>query len=86
MGSEPAYAAAVALYRALERPFVVGGAGILWGYVKATLAREPRMEDPAYLSQLRRFERSSLLLGKRRTIEHENARVRKQPPKGTATR
>jgi len=81
MGSQPYYAAAVALYRALEPPYVVGGAGILWGYVKATLDRESRMEDPEYLEQLRSFELRSLLLGKRRTIEQENERIRKRPPR-----
>ena len=80
MGSQPYYAAAVALYRALERPYVVGGAGILWGYVKATFARESRMEDPDYLDHLRSFELRSLLLGRRRTIDHENERIRKAPP------
>jgi hypothetical protein len=82
MGSEPYYAAAVALYRTLERPYLVGGIGILWGYIRATLAHEPRMEDPAYVAQLRRFERDSLVFGKRRTAERENARIRKQPPPG----
>jgi hypothetical protein len=83
MGSDPLYAAAVAVYRALERPYVVGGAGILWGYVKARLAHEPRMEDPAYLREVRRFERASLLFGKRRTTERANAKIRKQPPPGS---
>jgi hypothetical protein len=80
MGSDPAYAVAVAVYRSLERPYVVGGAGILWGYVKATLAREPRMQDPAYLETLHRFERRSLILGKRRTLDQENERIRQRPP------
>jgi poly-beta-1,6-N-acetyl-D-glucosamine synthase len=80
MGSAPYYVAAVALYRAIERPFLVGGLGILWGYVKAALARAPRMDNPAYLQQLRRFELQSLVLGKRRTVARYNKRIRCQGP------
>jgi len=80
MGSAPYYVAAVALYRAIERPFLLGGLGIFWGYVKAGLERAPRMDDPAYLRQLRRFELESLVLGKRRTAARYNERIRRQVP------
>ena len=80
MGSAPYYVAAVALYRAIERPFLLGGLGILWGYVKAGLERAPRMDDPAYLRQLRRFELESLVLGKRRTVARHNERIHRQVP------
>jgi biofilm PGA synthesis N-glycosyltransferase PgaC len=80
MGSEPYYVAAVALYRMVERPFVVGGVGILWGYVKAKLDHVPRMEDEGYLDQLRRFERDSLLFGKSKTAARYNDRIRRGPP------
>jgi len=82
MGSTPEYMAAVALYRMAERPFVVGGIGILYGYVKAMLEGAPRMEDAAYLAFLRRFERESLLLGKRRAAERHNTRLRQNAPPG----
>jgi glycosyltransferase involved in cell wall biosynthesis len=86
MGSAPYYVAAVAVYRAIERPFLVGGAGILWGYVKARLERAPRMEDPSYLRLLRRFEGESLLFGKRRTVERYNERIRRTAPPSTSDR
>jgi hypothetical protein len=54
--------------------------GILWGYVKAGLERAPRMDDPAYLRQLRRFELESLVLGKRRTVARHNERIHRQVP------
>jgi poly-beta-1,6-N-acetyl-D-glucosamine synthase len=80
MGSTPSYMAAVALYRMAERPFLVSGLGILWGYVEASLNKAPRMEDPAYLEYLRRFERESLLFGKTRTADRYHDRIRRQSP------
>jgi hypothetical protein len=80
MGSAPYYVAAAALYRTIERPFVVGGVGILWGYVKSRLEQAPRMEDKAYLRALRRFERDSLVFGKSRTAVRYNDRIRKSEP------
>jgi poly-beta-1,6-N-acetyl-D-glucosamine synthase len=69
MGSAPYYVAAVALYRMFEKPYVVGGCGILWGYARAMLAGAPRFEHPEFRRFLRRFERSSLVLGKRRALQ-----------------
>jgi len=86
MGSSPLYMTAVTLYRMAERPYVVGGLGILVGYVRAGLERAPRMKDPVYLSYLRRFERSSLVIGKRWTTRLYDARIRKDaPPHATRT-
>jgi biofilm PGA synthesis N-glycosyltransferase PgaC len=81
MGSTPAYVAAAAAYRMVERPYVVSGLGILWGYIRATLQRAPRMNDPEYLNYLRRFERESLWYGKRRTADRYHAQLRTNPPK-----
>jgi poly-beta-1,6-N-acetyl-D-glucosamine synthase len=84
MGSAPYYMAAVSLYRMAEKPFVLSGAGILWGYLKATFERAPRMQDPEYLKFLRDFERDSLLFGKTRTADRYHARIRKHGPPGSA--
>jgi len=56
MGTHPAYLLAVAAYRLFERPFVVGGACILLGYVLAWLRREPRYDDPEFRRCLRRWQ------------------------------
>jgi hypothetical protein len=80
MGSQPFYVAAVSLYRMAERPFLVSGLGIFWGYAKSLKDKAPRMEDPDYLRFLRRFERESLLFGKRRATERFDQRVRERPP------
>jgi len=76
MGSTLPYVLAVSLYRMSERPFVISGIGILVGFLKAALAREPRFHDPAYLRFFRRFERSTLLAGKRRTLQRFDDDVR----------
>ena len=87
MGSSPTYIAAVALYRMTEQPYVLSGLGILWGYIQARLEKAPRMEDQRYLDHLRRFERDSLLLGKRRAADRYHSKIRRhpQPPSGTGT-
>jgi len=82
MGSTPYYMAAVSLYRMAERPFVLGGLGILWGYAKATLDGAKRMTDHDYLDFVRRFERDSLLLGKRRAADRYDEKLRQRPPPG----
>jgi len=77
MGSAPYYVAAVALYRAIERPFLLGGlesSGLRKGRSGAGTADG----RSAYLRQLRRFELESLVLGKRRTVERYNERIRRQ--------
>jgi len=80
MGSSAPYMAAVALYRMAERPYLTSGLGILLGYVEARLKKAPRMEDPAYLALLHRFELESLLFGKRRTADRYHDRIRRQFP------
>lgn len=69
MGSTLYYVAAVALYRMFEKPYIVGGWGILWGYLKAMLSGAPRFENKEFRRFLRRFELQSLLFGKRRTVD-----------------
>lgn len=82
MGSAPYYVAAVALYRMMERPYVLSGLGIFAGYVEAALKRNKRMDDREYLDYLRRFERDSLLRGKTRTADRYHDDLRKRnPPK-----
>jgi glycosyltransferase involved in cell wall biosynthesis len=72
-GSALYYVAAVALYRAVERPFVVGAAGILWGYLEAMLTGMPRFEHPGFRREIRRFERKALLFGKARAMARPEA-------------
>jgi glycosyltransferase involved in cell wall biosynthesis len=84
MGSGAGYMAAAALYRMAERPYLLSGAGIMWGYLQAWLEHAPRMEDSRYLALLRRFERESLLIGKRRATDRCHDRIRRAGPPSLA--
>lgn len=75
MGSALYYVTAVAIYRMFEKPYIVGGWGILWGYLKAMFAGAPRFENREFRRFLRRFELQSLLFGKRRTVDRYHQRI-----------
>ncbi|RKY22062.1 MAG: glycosyl transferase family 2, partial [Planctomycetota bacterium] len=77
MGSAWYYVMAVGVYRMFERPFVIGGLGIIWGYLKAALAREPRFGNLEVRRWLRRYELQSLFKGKRGATQSLNAEIRK---------
>ena len=82
-GSEFPYVLAVTAYRLFERPFIIGGLGILWGYLRSWMARAPRFDYPAFRRALRRFERLSLFRGKSRAIEIVEGEIRRQPVEET---
>jgi poly-beta-1,6-N-acetyl-D-glucosamine synthase len=75
MGSALYYVAAVAFYRMFEKPYIVGGWGILWGYLKAMFGGAPRFENREFRRFLRRFELQSLLFGKRRTVNRYHQQI-----------
>lgn len=79
MGSAWYFVMAVALYRLIERPFIIGGIGILAGYFAAMLSRAPRYGDRAFRRYLRRFELESLLHGKRPTADKYHDAIRRDP-------
>ena len=76
MGSRLYYVIALSIFRIFERPFVVSGVGILVGYLRAAIKREPRYENPDYLRFFRRYELESLLFGRDRTTRKFNNQVR----------
>lgn len=45
MGTHPLYLLGIAAYRMAERPWILGGANILLGYLAASLRRDPRYTD-----------------------------------------
>jgi glycosyltransferase involved in cell wall biosynthesis len=65
MGTDPIYMLASAVFRMAKAPYLVGGAAMMWGYLKAARDRVPRYDDPAFRRFLRRYQRRALLLGKR---------------------
>jgi len=87
MGSAPYYMLAVALYRMFQKPYVIGGFGIFLGYMRAMIGGKPRMDDHQYLRVFRRYELTSLLLGKRRALSRHNASIREKfsPPDERST-
>jgi poly-beta-1,6-N-acetyl-D-glucosamine synthase len=62
MGTHPLYALAIASYRMLERPWVVGGLLILAGYLRGYLRRLPRYDDLEFRRHLRRWQLARLRL------------------------
>lgn len=75
MGSSVFYVLAVSVYRMAERPFVLGGIGIFVGYVGAWKSGLKRYGTREYLKHLHRYEWSSLIRGKGRTLERFNAKL-----------
>jgi glycosyltransferase involved in cell wall biosynthesis len=69
MGTGLLWMVATAVYRIPERPFVIGGLFILWGWLKSALMRKPRYEDREFRRFLRRYHWRALLVGKRKAIE-----------------
>ncbi|MHC4263539.1 MAG: glycosyltransferase [Planctomycetota bacterium] len=56
MGTHPLYLVASASLRAFEKPYLVGGALIVAGYVKAAIARAPRYTDLDFRLELRQWQ------------------------------
>lgn len=74
MGTSLVYMCVSALFRMTRRPIVIGGAAMLWGYLRAMLQRRPRYDDAEFRRFLRRYQWSCLLMGKRRATERLNQR------------
>jgi poly-beta-1,6-N-acetyl-D-glucosamine synthase len=69
MGTGFLYMAASAASRMNQKPYVLGSAAMLWGWLSSALQRKPRLEDPAFRSALRAYQRRALLVGKKRALE-----------------
>jgi hypothetical protein len=69
MGSGFLFMIASAIYRINQKPYVLGSAAMLWGWVKSALERKPRYYDPEFREFLRRYQRRVLFVGKKRAIE-----------------
>ena len=66
MGTSMAYMTASALYRMTRPPYLIGGLGMWWGYMRSLLAGKERLDDFAFRRFLRRYQWSCLLHGKAR--------------------
>ena len=65
MGTHPLYVLAIGAYRAAERPFLVGGALIVLGYLKGWLSASKRYDFPGFRRSLHAWQLERLKLGKR---------------------
>jgi glycosyltransferase involved in cell wall biosynthesis len=59
-GYHPLFVIAKSLARMMRRPYLVGSAGYVYGYVQAHLERIPRVDDPALIRYLRRQQLNKL--------------------------
>lgn len=75
LGSDPLFMASSALLRIRDEPAVLGSLHTLYGYAAAALTGVQRHGTPAYGTQVRRFQREAMLLGKRRATERFEQRT-----------
>ena len=69
MGTGFLWLLATAVDRIPEKPYVVGGLLILWGWLKSLLQRKPRYADPEFRAFLRRYHARALIVGKKRALD-----------------
>ena len=69
MGTSLAYMTASALFRLTRRPFVVGGAGMWWGYVSSMVLGQPRYDDLDFRRFLRGYQWDCLRRGKKKATQ-----------------
>ena len=69
MGSSLMWMLATALYRIPEKPYVIGGVCILWGWLRSWLKRMPQYNEPGFRQFLRGYQFRALVIGKKRAIE-----------------
>ncbi|HED54005.1 MAG TPA: glycosyltransferase family 2 protein [Phycisphaerales bacterium] len=76
MGTGPVYMLVVTAYRMAQRPFIIGGLGIMVGYIKSWLTGYPRHGTPEFRRALRRFEHRSLIKGKAAAAREANEKIK----------
>jgi biofilm PGA synthesis N-glycosyltransferase PgaC len=69
MGTSLLFMIASAVFRLNQKPYVIGSAALLWGYLKSALQRKPRYQDPEFRKFLRNYQWQVLLGGKRRALD-----------------
>jgi poly-beta-1,6-N-acetyl-D-glucosamine synthase len=75
MGTSPLYMVASAVFRAMRRPYVVGGMGMLVGFFGAMLRREPRYPDLEFQRFLRKYQWECLILGKKEATQRLDRQI-----------
>jgi biofilm PGA synthesis N-glycosyltransferase PgaC len=75
MGSDPLFVVCSAILRIRDSPVILGSFHILMGFLSAAFRRVERYGDQSFRTELRRFQRESLLFGKRRATRRWEART-----------
>lgn len=68
MGTGFLYVLASAIKKIPEKPYALGAAYMLWGWLKCALQRTPRYNDLEFRKFLRAYQSRALLVGKRQAI------------------
>ena len=69
MGTGFWYMLANAVNRLNERPYLVGSAAMLWGWIRSAASRKPRYGDLEFRRFLRKYQWLALTKGKHRAVE-----------------
>jgi hypothetical protein len=90
MGTRPLYMLANAVNRFSEKPYVLAGLAMLWGYAWSALLRRPRYDNPEFRRFLHHWQWRALMVGKERAVqevldERSPARAVSQRPDAPAT-
>jgi len=75
MGTGFLWMLATAIYRIPEKPYVIGGLTILWGWLQSWMQRLPRYEEPGFREFLRLYQWRALWVGKKRAIQEIDQRA-----------
>ena len=74
MGSGLIWMLATAVYRIPEKPYVIGGLLILYGWIRSWLKGLPRYEEAGFRQFLSNYHRRALRVGKKKAIEEIDLR------------
>ena len=69
MGTGFIYMAVSAVNRMADKPYILGGLAMLWGWLKSALQGKSRYNDLEFRRFLRHYQWRALLVGKKRAIE-----------------
>jgi len=69
MGTGLLWMIETAIYRIPEKPYVIGGLAILWGWLVSALQNKPRYGDLEFRQFLHRYHMRAILVGKKKAIK-----------------
>jgi biofilm PGA synthesis N-glycosyltransferase PgaC len=74
MGTGFLFMAASAFYRMKEKPLILGGLAMLWGWLRSAFQGKARYPDAEFIRFLHRYQMRALVVGKKRAIEEIDQR------------